>query len=154
RTQELISSARCSRSLYSSQTTTPHPHKHTQATQSHPTSTPAANTGQTPKHQEPRHPKDSSTNQTPHKMENPINTQPKGTEACCLKTQQHAKPYKPHNTHTPLSNTQEAKDPSNAYSQMRKHHAATASTPHTHAPHTEGQVKRARLTVLSSLIFN
>ncbi len=34
---------------------------------------------------------------------------PPGTEACCLKTQQHAKPYKPHNTTTAFPTPQQPK---------------------------------------------
>ena len=58
----------------------------------------------------PRTPHPSEHHQDPPHRKNPGNHSP-GKEACCLKTQQHAKPYKPHNTHTPHSSTARRKPP-------------------------------------------
>jgi hypothetical protein len=54
---------------------------------------------------------------------------PSNKGACCLKTQQHAKPYKPHHTHTLIPTpTTTPKGSSKRVLRKHEHHAATANT--------------------------
>jgi len=110
-------------------------------------SMPAANTGQTPKHQEPLTPTNNHHQplNTPNSASKDQQTshQP-DKEACCLKTQQHAKPYKPHtiNTHLPTPTPTTPKEsPAKMRTNKHQHHTAIANTPHTpHNPHKADQI--------------
>ncbi|SCC54051.1 hypothetical protein GA0061084_3385, partial [Arthrobacter sp. NIO-1057] len=81
------------------------------------------------------------------------------SEACCLKTQQHAKPYKPHTTHTPRSNTtnnnpRKRRSSSPVRTNSTQTPCSHSQYPtHTTQPH-KGPIRCACFPVLSSLIFH
>lgn len=120
--------SRCSRSLYSSQTTTPHPHT------THP-----HKRARVPRTQENKHGLSTETPRTPHPP------QRQAQHACCLKTQQCATTWHHKHHHQPSNHKPPQRKPT-AYS--------PAAPPTAPNPTTTPTPNSARTMTDSSLIFH
>ena len=115
---QLILSARCSRSLYSSQTTTPHPH-----------TTPP--TSQKTSHQDTMQQTQDKHRNTKHPTTPPHQEQD-SQEACCLKTQQCTKHT--HSHHTPCAPFQHHQPPKEPALRTKPHTPHNTNHANTRTP--------------------